>query len=169
MSQALYSVATNPSFTAQNEPLRDLEICKALLKNGSRSFYAASFLLPAAVRNPAMALYAFCRLADDAVDNGGGSPAVITILSYKSLKNDLSAPRHLLTVWCITNVWEGNVGRSPARAGAAVTAAMAVRIIRVFMACLSWVCAGFGDAPRKRLVGPGSTGPGSAFSPPKPS
>ncbi|MEM9267329.1 MAG: phytoene/squalene synthase family protein [Pseudomonadota bacterium] len=46
----------------------DLEHCREAIKHGSRSFYAASKLLPAHVRNPALALYAFCRLADDAVD-----------------------------------------------------------------------------------------------------
>ena len=40
---------------------------------GSRSFYAASQLLPYPVRSPAYGLYAFCRLSDDAVDLDGGS------------------------------------------------------------------------------------------------
>jgi 15-cis-phytoene synthase len=43
--------------------------CKALMRNGSKSFFAASLLLPARVRYPARALYAFCRVADDAIDN----------------------------------------------------------------------------------------------------
>jgi phytoene synthase len=38
------------------------------LRYGSRSFYAASQVLPKQVRRPATALYAFCRLADDAID-----------------------------------------------------------------------------------------------------
>jgi phytoene synthase len=46
----------------------DRAACRALLKTGSRTFFAASHLLPARVREPATALYAFCRLADDAVD-----------------------------------------------------------------------------------------------------
>jgi phytoene synthase len=41
---------------------------KALLRGGSRSFHAAAFLLPPSVRHHATALYAFCRLADDAID-----------------------------------------------------------------------------------------------------
>ena len=40
----------------------------ALMRGGSKTFFAASLLLPARVRAPATALYAFCRLADDAVD-----------------------------------------------------------------------------------------------------
>ncbi|MBV6658674.1 MAG: phytoene/squalene synthase family protein [Devosiaceae bacterium] len=42
--------------------------CRALIRRGSKSFYAASLLLPQRVRKPAHALYAFCRLSDDAVD-----------------------------------------------------------------------------------------------------
>ena len=48
--------------------LGDLDACRALLRGGSRTFYAASLLLPSRVRDPAIALYAFCRVADDAVD-----------------------------------------------------------------------------------------------------
>lgn len=46
----------------------DLATCRALLRTGSKSFHAASLLLPRHVRDPATALYAFCRLGDDAVD-----------------------------------------------------------------------------------------------------
>lgn len=42
--------------------------CAAAIRAGSKSFFAASLLLPTRVRNPALALYAFCRAADDAVD-----------------------------------------------------------------------------------------------------
>jgi phytoene synthase len=51
----------------------DLAACRALLRGGSRSFFLASLLLPRQVRDPASALYAFCRLADDAVDVQGGA------------------------------------------------------------------------------------------------
>ena len=53
----------------------DLEACRALLRGGSRSFRAASLLLQRRVAAPAAALYAFCRLADDAIDLGGGGRA----------------------------------------------------------------------------------------------
>jgi len=46
----------------------DLKECKLLIKEGSHSFYAASRLLPKYVRDPAIVLYAFCRIADDVVD-----------------------------------------------------------------------------------------------------
>jgi len=46
----------------------DHAACRALLCDGSRSFFAASLFLPLPVRDAATALYGFCRLADDAVD-----------------------------------------------------------------------------------------------------
>jgi len=55
----------------------DLAACREQLRNGSRTFLAASLLLPRRVREPACALYAFCRAADDAVDaQGARSDAV---------------------------------------------------------------------------------------------
>ncbi|MDE2566558.1 MAG: phytoene/squalene synthase family protein [Burkholderiales bacterium] len=56
---------------------RDLRACRAQLSAGSRTFLAASYLLPRAVREPACALYAFCREADDAVDLGGDPGAAV--------------------------------------------------------------------------------------------
>ncbi len=49
----------------------DLAVCKALLAKGSKSFSAASWLLPRRMRDDAAAFYAFCRVADDAVDDSG--------------------------------------------------------------------------------------------------
>ncbi len=46
----------------------DRAACRQSLRGGSRSFYAASLLLPRCMREPATALYGFCRMADDAVD-----------------------------------------------------------------------------------------------------
>jgi phytoene synthase len=46
----------------------DMAQCEAAIRHGSLSFHAASRLLPRRLRDPALALYAFCRLADDAVD-----------------------------------------------------------------------------------------------------
>jgi phytoene/squalene synthetase len=47
----------------------DLAVCAATLRQGSRSFAAASLLLPESCRGHAVALYGFCRLADDAIDH----------------------------------------------------------------------------------------------------
>ena len=49
----------------------DIEACRSLIRTGSRSFFTASLPPPRRVRDPAYALYAFCRLADDAVDETG--------------------------------------------------------------------------------------------------
>jgi 15-cis-phytoene synthase len=46
----------------------DLAECRALLAAGSKSFSTAALALPRRLRAPATALYAFCRVADDAVD-----------------------------------------------------------------------------------------------------
>jgi len=54
---------------------RDLSTCEALLRRGSKSFAAAARLLPPRVRAPTTVLYAFCRVADDAIDAGTGAPA----------------------------------------------------------------------------------------------
>ncbi len=51
--------------------LGDMAACEALLRGGSRSFHAASRLLPRQVRQAATSLYAFCRVADDAIDTAG--------------------------------------------------------------------------------------------------
>lgn len=59
--------APGPDHTA------DLAACRALLRTGSRTFHAASLLLPRRVREPATALFAFCRIADDAIDLDGGT------------------------------------------------------------------------------------------------
>lgn len=62
---------------SETQRVRDLRACRTMLAGGSRSFYAASFLLPRRVRDAATALYAFCRLADDAIDVGeGGADAL---------------------------------------------------------------------------------------------
>lgn len=61
----------------------DLLACRDLLRDGSRSFFAASVLLPAGVRDPATVLYAFCRVADDAVDLSDDAPAAIARLGAR--------------------------------------------------------------------------------------
>ena len=57
------------------DPAADLQACVALMRTGSRSFFAASRLLPSRVRPASIALYAFCRVADDIVDEAGLAPA----------------------------------------------------------------------------------------------
>jgi phytoene synthase len=59
----------------------DVAACTSLLRAGSKSFATAAALLPARVRDSATVLYAFCRVADDAVDRAPDvSAATIAML-----------------------------------------------------------------------------------------
>jgi phytoene synthase len=62
---------------------QDLADCRRLLANGSRTFLAASWLLPRAVREPACALYAYCRQADDEVDGVADPASAVTGLRLR--------------------------------------------------------------------------------------
>ena len=70
-------------------PSIDLAACEALMRGGSKSFFAASGLLPQRVRMPAIALYAFCRVADDAIDEHDDDP-----LAMQKLRQRLAAIYH---------------------------------------------------------------------------
>jgi phytoene synthase len=61
----------------------DLAACHELLRVGSKSFFAASRLLPRDVREPATALYAFCRIADDAIDLADDPAAALAALQHR--------------------------------------------------------------------------------------
>jgi phytoene synthase len=72
-----------PSFTLPLASDDDRALCRALIRGGSKTFSAASLLLPAKIREPAFALYAFCRLSDDLVDVNGGSHDAIARLRQR--------------------------------------------------------------------------------------
>jgi phytoene synthase len=57
--------------------------CRRLLRAGSQTFYAASLVLPPGVRQSAIGLYAFCRVADDAIDLGGDRPKALADLRQR--------------------------------------------------------------------------------------
>ncbi len=61
----------------------DLAACEELMRGGSKSFFAASSLLPQRVRMPAIALYAFCRVADDAIDEHADDPLAMQKLQKR--------------------------------------------------------------------------------------
>jgi 15-cis-phytoene synthase len=61
----------------------DRAACREMIKTGSRSFYAASLLLPEQVREAAYALYGFCRLSDDAVDVENGEGGAVARLRVR--------------------------------------------------------------------------------------
>lgn len=72
----------------------DLDHCRAAIRHGSLSFHAASRLLPARVRDPALALYAFCRLADDAVDEGDYQTGAVLRLQERLDRAYAGRPRN---------------------------------------------------------------------------
>jgi 15-cis-phytoene synthase len=75
----------NPG-AAQAQPATegvDADALRTLMRGGSKTFFAASLLLPARVRAPATALYAFCRLADDAIDLGEDKHAAVALLQRR--------------------------------------------------------------------------------------
>lgn len=61
----------------------DLAHCRGLLAGGSKSFHAASLLLPRRIAAPATALYAFCRVADDEIDLSGGKHEALARLTAR--------------------------------------------------------------------------------------
>lgn len=61
----------------------DMRECRTLLRHGSHSFYAASLLLPREFRAPVTALYAFCRVSDDAIDAGDSHEASLRALHQR--------------------------------------------------------------------------------------
>jgi phytoene synthase len=82
----------------------DLAACRSLMRGGSRSFFAAGLLLPRRVYEPATALYAFCRLADDAIDDAAGKQAALAQLrarldrAYAGAPLDIAADRAFAAV-----------------------------------------------------------------------
>ncbi|MDX2223233.1 MAG: phytoene/squalene synthase family protein, partial [Rhodospirillaceae bacterium] len=78
-----FSTASSPTQALSPEGLaaeQDRAACRALIRTGSKSFFTASLLLPAALRDDAYVLYAFCRLSDDAVDVDRGAEAAVARL-----------------------------------------------------------------------------------------
>ena len=82
----------------------DEQNCEELMRGGSKSFFAASRVLPKRVRKPAIALYAFCRLMDDIVDEGDNDISIIKELHkrldaiYAGQPYDVAADRALCEV-----------------------------------------------------------------------
>jgi len=70
----------NRPFEAAVRREADFAECARITRRGSRSFFAASCLLPADVREAAYAVYAFCREADDLVDLGDDPAAAVAAL-----------------------------------------------------------------------------------------
>ena len=58
------------------------EACERLMRTGSHSFFAASRILPKRFRIAATAIYAFCRVADDAVDEMPPGASIEIVMAY---------------------------------------------------------------------------------------
>ncbi len=67
----------------------DLAACKQLIRHGSHSFFLASTVLPKRIAIPATALYAFCRIADDLIDEQGDYGAAECDAAIKELSSRL--------------------------------------------------------------------------------
>ncbi len=108
----------------------DLQACVAMMQGGSKTFFAASRLLPPRVRTAAIALYAFCRVADDLVDEAAPGDTPLAVLQerldaiYASTPHDhvedhalsllvqqYKLPRHLLDALIEGFAWDA-AGRS---------------------------------------------------------
>ena len=55
-------------------PGHEVAVCTRILRQGSKSFALAGRVLPAHLRGPVYAVYAYCRQADDAID-GAADPS----------------------------------------------------------------------------------------------
>lgn len=77
---SLLGLIPSPAISAAQQDLRE---CVQLMRGGSKTFFAASRLLPPRMREASIALYAFCRVADDLVDEGPAGPEPLGVLSRR--------------------------------------------------------------------------------------
>ncbi len=84
---AAHPVANGDALSIAGRDLRasaaDLAECRAAIRVGSKTFHAASLLLPRRIRGSALALYAFCREADDAIDRSNEPLRALEALQHR--------------------------------------------------------------------------------------
>ncbi len=85
-------------------PSTDMTLCKQQLSNGSRSFYFASHLLPSVMQHAACGLYAFCREADDLVDEGDDPKSALEALHYRLDRIYEGKPQYVATDRVLTQI-----------------------------------------------------------------
>tara|TARA_E500000178_G_C16970597_1_gene730751 strand:+ start:410 stop:1462 length:1053 start_codon:yes stop_codon:yes gene_type:complete len=85
-------------------PSTDMGLCKQQLSNGSRSFYFASHLLPSVMQHAACGLYAFCREADDLVDEGDDPTSALETLHYRLDRIYEGKPQYVATDRVLTQI-----------------------------------------------------------------
>jgi 15-cis-phytoene synthase len=79
----------------------DASLCARIVRTHARTFHLASFLLPPHKRRGAYALYAFCRLADDMVDDAarsGGEDTRAQLQAYRHSLDEALAGRPTTSV-----------------------------------------------------------------------
>ncbi len=82
-STASESFQHTGGMVSASQDIRAHDRLRVLMRGGSKSFFAASLMLPARARAPATALYAFCRLADDAIDLGDDPVSAMADLEHR--------------------------------------------------------------------------------------
>ena len=91
-----------------------LRECRAILGRGSKSFAAASRLLPARLRDPVAGYYAFCRVSDDAVDESADPLSALGELSRRLERivegRPEDHPADIALAWVVR---EHAIGRAP--------------------------------------------------------
>lgn len=92
MSASLYTISPPSGITPG---AFDLKACRSLMRGGSKTFFAASLLLPPRIRLAATALYAFCRVADDLIDDGEDKTMAFTELKQRLDAVYLAQPHQL--------------------------------------------------------------------------
>ena len=98
----LKSVSAMSSATKSSSLQSDAEVCAALVRHHARTFAAASRFLPVEKRRAAFAVYAFCRVADDFVDEA--------LRGSVEAKKDLARQRAALN-----DAFEGRAETAPFR------------------------------------------------------
>ncbi|MCB9598565.1 MAG: phytoene/squalene synthase family protein, partial [Sandaracinaceae bacterium] len=85
-----------------------------MLGRGSKSFAAASRLLPGRLRDPVAAYYAFCRVSDDAVDESDDPSAALASLRARLDAIIAGAPgSHVADQGLAWVMREHRIGRAP--------------------------------------------------------
>jgi phytoene synthase len=83
---ASHSSATDSLVSNEAHLEQAYQHCEALTKEHSKTFYTASMLMPEPKRKAVRALYAFCRVSDDLVDNPtGDAMAQLEAWRYKTI------------------------------------------------------------------------------------
>lgn len=80
-----------------------VEQCQAIMRRHAKSFTRAARFLPARLRDPVAVLYAFCRIADDAVDEAK-SPALAQAAS-DALRHELDHPEEARPIVSAFGTW----------------------------------------------------------------